>query len=379
LIARLVAREGRVALLVAAAVGALLALPPLVFHLLPFFRSSAPSAGTGSASNTPRAIGMLKEQGVSGLAAPHWWWGLALAASVLACVFLWRRAGRFAPAAFVAMMGTGGAIIAFVMIAGETSFAKPSYYLLKTMWSLTALILPMALVGLALVLKRAGDWVEADENHVKTRRIVVAGAVCAVLVPVAYRTFTHESKVKTYTKLGAGLANLRIPAVEELEKRFPNGTEPRPVVAFGMMPYGLNDLIILGHEDLFVRQASTWVGLKGLGNLEIDAHLQQRNPYVMCQFLELHPDTVRITGPSEKPGIGWLREIGCPESIIKANEWIVTPMPDEWFARWTAVYEKPYFYPTVAEFQKKQGSDAPLQKYRPGELSAMTAAATTGS
>ena len=176
-------------------------------------------------------------------------------------VVLWRKGHRIPALGWFLMAITSlGLVVGMLLLAGSRGEAL-SYYPLKTMWTASVLVLPMAVVGVLWLSLWATRKIAALSNS--WVRLVgytlVAGVAVAVLSGVTAGWWA------TPPKLGSALAidsqvPMQIPAITALEElgAYPVSGE-QGVLAWGVSPYvGMSSISdMAGPPDWLTREATS--------------------------------------------------------------------------------------------------------------------------
>lgn len=336
----------RGAAVVSAVLAAMLALP--VVWAMVFTASS----GQG-------VIDRAQQFGNAGLLPPEWWWLVALVSAVVAVFVARHRAAGFSLAWFAMAAAGLLVLLALVFVSGEP-WPDLAYYPMKTLWTLSILLPAAAGAGLAW-----GFWQlwsmagRSDARLVKTSvqsglvAVVVLGCVALAGFFAGNRSVWKEGPIR-----GAGFVPLQILAVDALEQQGVVADPGQRAVVWGLAPYGdARSLEVNGYYDWFASEAMAFHGFYISNDTELKIALLQRRPAQICRFLQSNPDAARITGPNQQAGIPWLRDAGCPEDVIKPDQWVVADVPDQWF---TGLVPEglDYTYPTLADYLEQVEPDA---------------------
>jgi len=321
--------------------GAVLSLPPLL------------ALGSLTASSAS-----YREEIVSGVPVllwwPEWWWWLLAGSSAILAWRLWRVAPSSALALLIAWLCATASIIALALLTRTTASA-PGYYLLKTIWSTSNLVLPAGAVGGAWIL--CAIWSHGAELRAPWGTVVKSGAALTVglLIAAALGRLTANTQTWSNFTKGFGEVPLTLVTVDYLEDR---GLSIRPgqaVAVWGLAPYGtLTTVQNAGMQDRYVTDAIRWLQPEII-RPEVPVTVG-RDAAAMCRFLAANPTALRITGPNDDPGLGWLHAVGCPERTVRTPEWIRVPIDDEWFG-YLAMWSQPYDYPdweTYRDLMRRQ-------------------------
>jgi hypothetical protein len=281
---------------------------------------------TGNAS----ASELLRTPGASGLSRPGIWWLLALVAAILVTVVLWRRMVRVWPGSWITMMLSGLATIAMVWFISHSTWAAPTYYVLKMTWMLSVLVLPVAVGGAmwisAVLVKRAwsGPW--------RRFRLPLFAVAAAVLV------LSGAALAGQVVGGGWRPAKLWNPRVAPnyqalitiaLEGSVGRGQEPDGVLVWGISPMlqfpQFPDYAQARQLDQLSLESIAWFWPGRLNR-----SVGPRNEQEACDYLREHPNALRVTGPAPESGPNWLIDSGCPAAVVRADDWIRIPMLPDW-------------------------------------------------
>lgn len=287
---------------------------------------------------------------------PEWWWWLLIVLGVTMLAALWRVARGNAAAVLFAWGAAALTVIGIAVLTGATA-AAPGYYLLKTIWTASNLVLPAGLVGGAWVI--ATLWRKAATAPAPRGTLIKGGVVAAVflLAVAALGRLTANAQTWDNVTKGFGEVPLTYATLEYLESQNVSLQPGQAVAVWGLSPYGtLGSVQNAGMQDRYITDAVRWLG-SDIIRPEIPVTVG-RDAAGMCRFLAANPGAMRITGPSDKPGIGWLRAVGCPESVIRPGQWLHVPLADGWF-EYLTMAGQPYDYPEWTDYRDQMRQQDP--------------------
>ena len=321
-------------------VGGLSAIPVLMTQL------QAEYGGIG-------VVGQVGSSGESSLGSPEWYWLVALVLAIATVVWALKLQKSWSIIWLLVMFGILTTFFATYLLAGDR-WPDLSYYPLKTAWLASVLVPPMAVaggVGLVVFLFR---WADARPRPIirrGTQLLMLTSMVIAVSAVAGWLVGT-PSKIGGWINDGAGYVPLQISVNEALEQQGISGDDGDRAVVWGIAPYGaVNDIPGVGSYDWFSSEAVLYRGF----NTDIRKDLapigdvRTRNAEAICQHLRDNPEILKITGPNPTPGFEWLRDSGCPDSVVRKDEWVIVNIDDRWFV---GLQEPnvPYEYPSWEEY-----------------------------
>lgn len=302
----------------------------------------------------------LAASGASGLAMPERWWIAALGLSLLSITLLLFSPNRRVGLLLATMLFIGAVTVAFIASRGGGPLSELNYYALKTMWSFTVIVIPLALVGSIWLLYRATTLVQHMDPGIPRLLATTGVAVImtALVAGVAGRTAGTPSFLLSAVRDGFGPVSAQIATVTELENRSIDveKADERGVLLWGIFPnsspaFAASYSNALG--DRLAMESTAWVGTDVFDQSVALAAVYFRRTDDACRYLQQHPDALRITGPNADAGATWLIDAGCPESVVAPEEWISVEIDPAWFTG-TEMSRMPYVYPTYKEFQDFQ-------------------------
>lgn len=290
----------------------------------------------------------------SGLWLPEPWWWLGVVLTIATVGLLWRGGRRGAAGAWALLLATGAAAILALAWRTGTDWTSPGYYVLKTLWTMSNLVLPGAFAGAIVLLYRAASWgAQRGPGIVRVATTVGVAAVVIAGGAVALGRMTATSDVGNAIRGGYGSIPFNLVALRHLEQvgvRFP----AQRAVTFGIVPSAKNDVVSIGAagaNDQLVQESLRWVDRDVTGPSY--SVLIRRDAPAVCEWLRANPDAVLVTGPNAAAGMDWLLRSGCPGSVLKRRVIAEVRMTDEWFAG-VPDAGRPFTYPTWAQFQAER-------------------------
>lgn len=299
--------------------------------------------------------------GYSGLQTPDTWWLAAVSAALLTLVLLARKGRNLLVAELSVILGVGLTLVFAFARAGGGSLDSMNYYASKTMWSFSAIIMPLAIVGVFVLITHSLHWIL--HYRVGVRRTAMLSLWIGVLIVGASgilgRMSGTPNSLYTNTVEGPSGIPFQIPVVTELEARGIDDLSAwpkRPVVVWGIVPNAdarsLSSRRVQFADQLSL-EGSAWAGTDALdGNIMARA-VYGRYSDVVCNYLRANPDSLRITGPNVAAGAPWLIDSGCPAYVVRPDLWISVPLDKAWLQD-TGLDLQPYLYPTFDEYEQYQ-------------------------
>ncbi len=287
---------------------------------------------------------------------PEWWWWLLMVIAATMLAALWRVARGNAVAVLFAW-GAAALIVIVVAVMTGATVEAPGYYLLKTIWTASNIVLPAGLVGGAWLIDIL--WRRAASAPAPQGTVIRGAVVAAVLLLAAASLGRLTANTQTWDRMTKGFGGVPLTYVtlEYLENKNVSLPPGQAIAVWGLSPYGtLGSVQDAGIQDLFSTDAVRWLG-SDIIRPEIPVTVG-RDAAGMCRFLAANPGATRITGPSDKPGIGWLRAVGCPESVIRPGQWIHVPLADGWF-EYLTMAGQPYDYPEWTDYRDQMRQQDP--------------------
>jgi hypothetical protein len=306
---------------------------------------------------------------------------LWVAAITVGCVFAVRRLWALSWIAQVL-----AAAATFVLAWGLLDFVGPNipYYPLKVMWSISVFVLPVAFAGLIWGVSaawRAAGGMPSRAGRLALQVAIATGCVLAVGA-IGVREVTNPPLSRLLFTGFMGRPALALATAEYLSN---SGTDlaGRDVVVWGLVPYlspstpRESMALPVGITDQQALIAAQMLGARNTQGAE--AASLAFSEAAMCQVLAAHPDAVRITGPNPATGAAWLRSAGCPESVVKSDQWIAVPIGNEWLAGLGVENLPGYVYPKYPQPNSASGSVPAGATPVGGSTSGLSSSAATSS
>jgi hypothetical protein len=218
-----------------------------------------------------------------------------------------------------------------LLVYTGSSWDDVSYYPGKLLWHATVLSLPALVVSLAYVVWRAwtAQWFAARGSRGRPLKWVLVAAPVVLIM-----AFFGGSGSPLWAQSAGDLAGSGgdSPQVAMLVAEQPQlmGRPGQPVLIWKLHPQGWQ--FWAKFEDVHATQIARSMG-HPVPDLPLIAN-HQITP--TCTWLKLHADAARITGPrhGERDLLAW----GCPESVVRPDEWVVALTPPQWWqeTRWEA-------------------------------------------
>jgi hypothetical protein len=298
----------------------------------------------------------LSADGYSGLLNPEWWWWGGLFITVATIAMLWRRNFRAMAWPLAGALVVGLFIVGLVAATGTGPVGQLNYYAAKTLWTLTVIVIPLSVLGSGWCLMSV---VAFASGKARAPRLLLLGAVAAVLTiavaGAAGRIASSPNRTLAAVQSGPNLMSLQLPVVASLEAMGIDQSQSKSngVIVWGTVPNGNAASLATWHyamADRLVLESTSWLGTDALDGNGVLGAVYYRRIDDACDYLRAHPDALRITGPNPEAGAPWFLDSGCPEDVVRPDQWISVPIDDAWFEG-TPLAQKPYFYPTYEEFQ----------------------------
>ena len=328
---------------------ALVTLPPFI-PLVRQFIPTSPGDQGGSLSLTEISAAVASE-GSAGLAWPGGWWIIAAPLAFVAVISLWRRRAFVQVTSWLVMvLGAGTLVIGLWLLARDANSLP--YYVLKSLWSVLPILLPMTLVGATLLIVSVVRFPDRWPDPIAR---VSRAVIVAILVIGAIAGFGGQWAGQPPTALrladGLGAITYQLPALSALERGKVKLASEDTVIFWGLAPSldpGILALRTAGLADLQAVESLPWLGIpvSWPGGYSLSA----RNTEAICQYLRENPETVRITGPNPQSGAQWLLDSGCPKNVVRPADWQVIDIDESWFEGREELL--PYSYPTWEEAQQ---------------------------
>jgi len=332
---------------------ALIALPPFI----PLLRAYVPTGtdDTGSAGPLTGLAATAANEGSAALSWPGWWWWVTLPLIVVAIAVLWRRGARSQVLLWLTMSLAASVLVLGLWLLARGANSLP-YYVLKSLWSSLPILLPLLVIGAALlivgIVRLPSRWPGPVARI--ARPIIIAVLVIGGVAGIGGQWAGDRP---TALQLADGLGGVvyqlpTLAAFEDGETRIASGDT---VIIWGIAPSSDLNYVALkaaGFADLTAVESLPWLGIpvSWPGGFS----LSDRDTEAICQYLRDNPETVRVTGPNPESGAQWLLDSGCPTEIVRAEEWQVIQIDDSWFEGREELL--PYSYPTWSEAQRIFGS-----------------------
>lgn len=296
----------------------------------------------------------LTTYGVSGLSQPGWWWLVALVLALGCAGGCWRRRQlRGSVLWWLAMVAAAAVSVCALQLIADGSWTIASYYPLKAMWTCSVLVVPFAVVGGAWFVETLTRRAAGLANRAARLASVAAVLGCTFLIFVAVLGWEvgYPSIVRLAMFHGISTVPVQIPFISSMEAAGMKGDDEH-VIVWGSSPHAVLGAMdwTAGYPDWYSGEATQWLGYKGVPD-RMAAALLNRDVGTACEFLRTYPEAKRLTGPNEVAGASWLIDGGCPEEVVRPDEWLSFAVPETWFQE-TRAYNTPYdAYPTFAEWQ----------------------------
>lgn len=329
---------------IAIAGGAILvSIPPLI----------AISAASGTDGELNASLSMA---GNSGLQLPAEWWYIAVALAILSLFLFWRVDALPFSVQIATLLVAGVISVVVVASAGTTPSGYLNYYALKTLWSFSVVVTPLAIVAVLWLIVRSVGFIRSRPAGLS--RAAPALLLVTLLVVlgagIAGRVSGTPSALIDGARNGFGIIPFQLPIVTELETRGIDFEEQdQPVIVWGVVPnataLSLNTFNVQ-FADQTALESTGWLGAQGLGGNPMSRAIYGRDVETACEYLRRNPDALRVTGANPAAGGPWLVDAGCPTEVVMPEVWISVPIDDAWLAG-TDLATKPYQYPSYAEFE----------------------------
>ncbi len=328
---------------------ALVTLPPFI-PLVRQFIPTSPGDQGGSLSLTEISAAVASE-GSAGLAWPGGWWIIAAPLAFVAVISLWRRRAFVQVTSWLVMvLGAGTLVIGLWLLARDANSLP--YYVLKSLWSVLPILLPMTLVGATLLIVSVVRFPDRWPDPIArvSRAVIVAILVIGAIAGFGGQWAGHPPTALRLAD-GLGAITYQLPALSALERGKVKLASEDTVIFWGLAPSldpGILALRTAGLADLQAVESLPWLGIpvSWPGGYSLSA----RNTEAICQYLRENPETVRITGPNPQSGAQWLLDSGCPKNVVRPADWQVIDIDESWFEGREELL--PYSYPTWEEAQQ---------------------------
>ena len=276
-------------------------------------------------------------QTVSNLFRPDWWWFVALALSVIGAVAGMRRGARHWGASALGMAVGVVALTAYLLLATRSTWELMLYYPVKAMWTGIVVLIPLAVVGSAVVV--ADSWRRAGSKERVARsamKALIVGMIGLVVAGTIGRGFAFPPHLAVMAKGATGMPNWSLAVIDAMDRvQVPSGSRSN-VLVMGVVPStNIQGLVggLVGMADYMAMESLSHVGFEDAATAPVKFSLARRDSEGLCSYLRAFPDGLRITGPNPAAGPGWLTDSGCPASVVKLDRWIVLDIDPIWFAR----------------------------------------------
>jgi hypothetical protein len=319
---------------------------------LPLMRAYLPASTNEDDSGGPISglAAAVANEGNAALDWPGWWWLVVIPLVVTTIVVLWRRGARSQVLLWLTM-----SLAAIVLVVGLWLLARDAntlpYYVLKSLWSALPILLPVAVVGAAIVIAAILGLPDRWPGPVAriSRPVIIAVLVIGAITGIGGQWAGDRP---TALQLANGLSGVayQLPAISALEEEQVQIAADDTVLFWGFAPSSDLNYFVLreaGFADLLSSESLPWLGVPVTwpGGYS----LPDRDTELICQYLRDNPETVRITGPNPESGLQWLLDSGCPTEIVRPAQWQVIEIDDSWFEGREELL--PYSYPTWREAQ----------------------------
>ena len=293
---------------------------------------------------------------VSNLFNPEWWWFVALGLSMLGAVVGLRRGARQWGASALGMAGGVVALTAYLLLATGSTWELILYYPAKAMWSGMVVLIPLAVVGAAVVVSSAWRFSRSGERIAQSAsRALILGMLGLVAVGTVGRGFAFQPHLVAMANGGTAMPNWSLAVIDAMDEVPIASGSREGALLMGVVPAtNVQNLLggFVGMADYVAMESLSHLGIDGADAAPVKFDLARRDSERLCAHLRAFPDGLRITGPNPAAGPGWLIGTGCPASVVKPESWIVLDIDPTWFAQSPWQDRDSWTYPTVAEVDR---------------------------
>jgi len=252
------------------------------------------------------------------------WVVLVVCSLAIACLLIFRPRPIPLVPVIVGMAASSLALgVALIPMAGGTIDEVP-YYAGKLLWNAVVLCLPVALAGvgwLLLVAWRSDGLARVSRGRTLTR-VLIMGAPIVLLLAYAGGGFSYgyPTSVRALTDPSGAGPQVPLSVLDHPEMLGQDGT---PVLVWLLHPQGWQ--LWLRNDDWQASQV-----LRTLGRpIPLAGTLLGHRATEACDWLRENPTAMRITGP--RLGYAELIRRGCPEDVVRPDQWKVIVTPPEWW------------------------------------------------
>jgi hypothetical protein len=238
-------------------------------------------------------------------------------------VVAWRRAMLGALGAGMGILVTMMLLLGILLIPlSGGSLGDVPYYAEKVLWHAGLLAMPVALAGatvagmvLVFLLR------ERMPGSPLVRGVIVAAPVVLLLAYVG-GGISYGVGLTIRTLAAPGGLSPQVP-LAILDEPALLADPTRPVLPLSLHPQGWGPSFLF--TDWHAAQLARYLGAEVPGEGTLTSHRLES----VCTWLRAHPDATRLTGPTL--GYTELLDSGCPEAVVRADQWVVVTTPPEWW------------------------------------------------
>lgn len=303
----------RIPVLAIGATSALVALPIV-----------ARSVGNG-------AVASISTTGATRVPSPTLGWLLLIVLTGLSIALLSRKGARCTATFYALVMYAFIAVLGFVLLQSGGALTT-SYYFIKTAATPTVLLIGLA-VPAALWSAHRFTQRSASRSGVGRRAgVALIAATTGLMLLYAVQAPSAERVLQSLNG-DLGQPAVYIPLVEQVTASVPSG-QGAEVLVWGLSPYleaDAQSLTAAGRLDYIANGVLLVAGYE-LADQSIGPSLLDYDAVAVCRYLQAHPDTVRITGPSPNGALSLLSGAGCPDDVVDPQSWISIALDPVWFS-----------------------------------------------
>lgn len=292
---------------------------------------------------------------VSNLFNPDWWWFVALGLSGLASVLGARKGARQWGMSALAMSTGVVALTAYLLLASGSTWDLMLYYPVKAMWTGIVVLIPLAVVGAALLVVRAWRWSRSRQGVRRSSSMaLIVGMLGLVAVGTVGRGFAFQPHLAKMANGGTGMPNWSLAVIDAMDGVRISADSHDGALLMGAVPStDVQNLAggFVGMADYIAMESLSHLGIDGADSSPVKSELARRDTVGLCSYMRAFPDGLRITGPNPAAGPEWMISSGCPASVVKPDRWIVLDIDPIWFAQSHWQDRDSWTYPTFAEFR----------------------------
>lgn len=304
----------------------------------------------------PANGGVVSGPTVSDLFAPDWWWWAALALALGVCVVAYRHGLRSWAAASASLLIVGVVLVAALLRITGSTWELMLYYPVKALWTVSVVVIPLAVAGLVWLAVRGWAWAGSREGVASAAgRAAVVGALALVVAGVLGRGSAFPPHLERIAQAGIGMPNWSLAVVDALAEVRATPAQQEGVLVFGIVPSGSPAVVTGGYAgsvDYMVMEALRFTPVGGDSYAApVKGALVNRDMTAVCRYLKDHPRSLRITGPNPRTGADWIRESGCPDDIVDSGTWLSLDIDPQWLQE--SLWQAPSTdFPSVRQVQR---------------------------